>query len=70
MSEKFLPHLSQIRAAAHELPDAELWPSEEYIVELKGTSSSHLITFQRTAYNSRRKGKTYRWVYEGKIMVS
>ncbi len=70
MSDRFLPHLTQIRAAAHELPDAELWPSEEYIVELKGSSSSHLITFKRATYMSRSKGKTFKWVFEGKMLVS
>jgi hypothetical protein len=67
---RFLPHLKQIRAAALELPDAELWPSEDYIVELKGSTSSHLITFKRTAYHSKTRGKTYKWLYEGKMWVS
>ena len=68
--ERFLPHLKQIHAAAHELPDAELWPSEDYIVELKGSSSSHLITFKRTSYRSRTRGQTFKWLYEGKMWVS
>jgi hypothetical protein len=67
--QRFLPHIKQIQAAAHELPDAELWPSEEYIVELKGSTNSHLITFRRTAYLSRTRGKTFKWLYEGKMWV-
>ncbi len=67
--QRFLPHIKQIRAAAEELPDAELWPSEDYIVELKGSSSSHLITFKRHSYVSKTRGKTYKWLYEGKMWV-
>ncbi len=67
--ERFLPHLKQIRAAAQELPDAELWPSAEYIVELKGEHSSHLLTFRRTSYLSKTRGKTHKWLYEGKMWV-
>jgi hypothetical protein len=70
MSERFLPHLKQIRAAAHELPDAELWPSEDYVVELKTSKNSHMITFQRTPYLSRSRGKIHKWMYEGKMWVS
>ena len=68
--ERFLPHLNQVRAAAQELPDAELWPSEDYVVELKGSTSSHLITFKRIGYLSKTRGKTYKWLYEGKMWVS
>jgi hypothetical protein len=70
MSDRFLPHLKQIRAAAEELPDAELWPGEEYIVELKGSTTSHLLTFKRISYHSKSRGKTYKWLYEGKMWVS
>jgi hypothetical protein len=61
--------LTQVRAAARELPDAELWPGEEYIVELKGSKTSHLITFKRRSYLSRSRGKTFKWMYEGKMWV-
>jgi hypothetical protein len=69
MSDRFLPHIKQVRAAAHELPDAELWPSEEYIVELKGSTTSHLLTFKRMSYLSKSRGKTFKWLYEGKMWV-
>ena len=69
-SERFLPHLKQVRAAAHELPDAELWPGEEYIVELHKVHHQPPDHLQALSYHSKSRGKTYKWLYEGKMWVS
>ncbi len=66
---RFLPSLNQIRLAAKELPDPEIWPGEDYIVPLESASSVYEVTFQRIKFRSKRSGTNYRWIYDGKLLV-
>lgn len=66
---RFIPSLSQIRLAAKELPDPEIWPEEDYIVPLESSSSVYEVTFQRIKFRSRRNGTNYRWIYNGRMLV-
>lgn len=68
MSERFLPGINQLKKAAEELPDPEIWPEEEYVAPVESRSKVYSITFRRIKFNSRKKGKTYRWIYEGKVL--
>ncbi len=68
--EKFVPHLSQVKEASKELPDAELWPEETYVAVVKGKTRTYQLTFRRIPYMSREKGKTFRWAYEGLVRVN
>lgn len=69
MSDRFLPSLSQLRAASHELPDPEIWPEDEYIVPIESAKRVHQVSFSRVKFASRSNGRTFRWVYEGKILI-
>ncbi len=68
MSERFVPNLKQVEQAAQQLPDAEIWPEDEFLVPLDSHTDRQL-TFRRIRFNSRSQGKTYRWVYDGKVLV-
>lgn len=69
MSERFLPSLGQLKTAAEELPDPEIWPEDEYVVPLEGKQTVHQILFNRVKFSSRSNGRTYRWIYHGKVMI-
>lgn len=69
MNDRFLPSLGQIRAASEELPDPEIWPEDEYSVPIEGSKKVHEVIFNRIKFASRSNGRTYRWVYEGKILI-
>ncbi|WOO40353.1 hypothetical protein [Rubellicoccus peritrichatus] len=69
MNDRFLPSLSQVRAASEELPDPEIWPENEYSVPIEGSKKVHEVIFSRVKFASRSNGRTYRWVYDGKILI-
>ncbi len=69
MSDRFLPSLGQLRTASEELPDPEIWPEEEYIVPIEGSKKVHQVVFSRIKFSSRSNGRTYRWVYNGKVLI-
>lgn len=69
MSDRFLPSLSQIRAASSELPDPEIWPDNEYSVPVESSKRVYEIVFNRIKFASRSSGRTYRWVYDGKVLI-
>lgn len=69
MSDRFLPSLGQLRAASEELPDPEIWPEEDYIVPIESGKRVHQVTFSRVKFASRSNGRTYRWVYQGKVLI-
>jgi len=70
MSNRFLPSLGQLHQASKKLPDPEICEQREYSVSLNGESRSYELTFRRVKFSSRISGKTYKWVYEGKVMLN
>jgi len=68
MPERFIPSLGQIRAASEELPDPEIWPDNEYTVPIESGKLVQELAFQRVKF-TRSNGRTYRWVYEGKVLI-
>ena len=69
MSDRFLPSIGQLRIASQELPDPEIWPEEEYSVPIEGSKKVHQIIFNRIKFASRSSGRTFRWVYNGKVLI-
>ena len=67
-SPKFIPNLSQLRAATKDLPDAELWPDDSYVCPVKVDNKQKTIEFTRKQI-TRGKERPYRWVYEGKVLI-
>jgi len=68
--DKFLPHIDQILQATQQLPDAVLWPEEQYVAVIEGSRHNYELVFHRIPYVSRAEGKTHRWAYRGTIRVN
>ncbi len=66
---RFLPTLSQVQEAAECLPDPESFKGDTFETGSEDWNDKYSITFKRVRFASRTGQKTYRWVYEGKIMV-
>lgn len=71
MNKRFLPSLSQIERASMDLPNPETVQGESMDIPLgKSSKGEHKITFHRVKFSSRTEGRTVRWVYSGKVMIS
>ncbi|MCC5807629.1 MAG: hypothetical protein JJU00_14995 [Opitutales bacterium] len=66
MSEKFIPSKESVIRAAAELPDADKIKTETHEVAL---DKKRNITFRRIKMKD-SSGKGYRWIYDGKMVVS
>jgi hypothetical protein len=67
MSKKSLPSLRYLTSAAESLPDADLWPDDNYTVLLKKQCVE--LSFRKIKLSQSRDGSTHRWIYEGKVIV-
>lgn len=68
-SRHFLPSLSQVQTAAGLLPDPESYVGDTCDRSVEEWQDKYSISFRRVRFVSRNGRKTWRWVYEGKIMV-
>ena len=66
---RFLPTLSQVQEAAQSLPDPESYHDDTYETGADDWNNRYSITFKRVRFASRQGKRTYRWIYDGKIMV-
>jgi hypothetical protein len=66
MSEKFIPSKESVIRAAAELPEADKTKTETHEVALDKKRS---LTFRRIKMKD-SGGKGYRWIYDGKMVVS
>lgn len=67
-SPKFIPNLIQLSAAAKELPDAELWPNDNFLCPVLVDKKQKTIEFKRKQV-TRGSELPYRWIYEGKVLI-
>jgi len=68
-SKRFLPSLEQVRKAAKQLPDPMEHELDECSVQVEMGDSKRDLRFKRIKFSSSSKGRTYRWIYEGKVLV-
>ncbi len=66
MSVKYIPSKDSVLRAAAELPDAEKSKTETHEVAL---DKKRNITFRRIKMKD-ANGKGYRWIFDGKMVVS
>lgn len=64
--DRFIPRSETVLKAAESLPDAEEWTRETCEVAL---DNGHVLTFRRIKMKD-SGGKGYRWIYDGRIVVS
>lgn len=67
-STKFVPNLAQLNTATKELPDAELWPNDNFLCPILVDKKQKTIEFTRKQI-TRGSAKPYRWIYEGKVLI-
>lgn len=66
--EKFMPNLNQLKEAAEQLPNPEIYVSDNYSSRIAVGSKFREIDFtkQKIQRGSRVVG---RWIYEGKLLI-
>ncbi|NCG08980.1 MAG: hypothetical protein GWO81_05350 [Verrucomicrobia bacterium] len=60
--------MTQLKEAVDQLPDPEEWPEMSYISAVSATGREAPVRFKKRAV-SRGSKKTYRWIYEGKVLI-
>lgn len=65
---KFIPNLTQLQEATLNLPDAQDWDDDSYSCNITVSGKQKLIKFTRKQI-TRGSSKTYRWIYEGKVLI-
>lgn len=65
---KFIPNINQVREAMNQLPDPEEWAYTIYVSAISVDGKETPIRFKRLKIQRGSK-KTYRWIYEGKILI-
>ena len=65
---KFIPNLTELGEATKELPDAKLWPEDNCLCPITVDQKQRVLKFTRKEIK-RGASKTYRWVYEGKVLI-
>ncbi|MEY3000527.1 MAG: hypothetical protein RL648_741 [Verrucomicrobiota bacterium] len=64
--ERYIPSIRTLKKAAESLPPAQTWRADTVQVPVNET---RLIEFKKIRFKT-KEGKTDRWVYEGKLIVS
>ena len=68
ISSKFIPNLTQLQEIVKELPAPEEWTEDIYTHHIVVEKRQHSVDFTRKKIQ-RGNGHSYRWVYEGKILI-
>lgn len=66
MSEKFIPSKETVMRAAGELPEADKAKDDTHEIAIDKKRS---VSFRRIKMKD-SSGKGYRWIYDGKMVVS
>lgn len=64
-NSRYIPSAEMVMKASESLPPAETFRGEKYHATL---NEDRLIEFKRLKLKG-KKGRIYRWVYDGKIIV-
>lgn len=64
--ERYIPSMRTLKLAAESLPPAQTWRADTVQVPVH---EDRLIEFKKIRFKT-KEGKTARWVYEGKLIVS
>lgn len=64
--ERYIPSMRIIKKAAESLPPAQTWRADTVHVPV---NENRVIEFKKVRFKN-KDGRTDRWVYEGKIIVS
>jgi hypothetical protein len=67
-SNKFMPIITQVQEAMKQLPDPEEWSDPIYVSAITIDERLTPLRFKRLKIQRGSK-KTYRWIYEGKILI-
>jgi hypothetical protein len=65
---KFIPNMSQLKEAVEQLPDPEEWSEMTYTSAVLSNGLEKPVRFKKGTV-SRGSKKTYRWIYEGKVLI-
>ncbi len=65
---KFIPNMAQLQEALDQLPDPEEWPEVSYTSAVMSNGLERPVQFRKRTV-SRGSKKTFRWIYEGKVLI-
>lgn len=64
--ERYIPSIRTLKKAAESLPPAQTWRADTVQVPVH---EDRLIEFKKVRFKT-KEGRSDRWVYEGKLIVS